>query len=580
MNRYLIAALLVGTAFAVRAGLDPLLGDNSPFLIFTLAVLLAGGMHGVGPGVFAAVASTLLGLWAFVPTPYGVAPLPLDAWASTAVFGLTSAAILVIVRQLGRARSEEAASEEAKHQSETREQRLIDAAEDFAIYELDQDGRILTWNRGAERLKGWTAEEIIGREYHVLHTPEQRAYGFPGRELKIAAETGRYEEEAARMRKDGSVFTAHVILFPIRDEGGETTGFVKITRDITEKKANEEAQALLAREVDHRAKNAMAVAQALVSMTKASSVDGFAQAVRGRLAALSRAHSLLSQHGWRGGPLEEVIKDELASFARSDRVHVSGPPLHLNPHAIHPLSLMFHELATNAVRHGALAKDGTVSVTWSLSGNSISIEWREAGGSKASPPAVGGFGTKLIQQVSARQLGAHVAFDWRAEGLVARVDLPKALLTDMPLSQTHAREPVIPAAADPVASNDRDADAPRILLVEDEELIAIELQRELRQRGWSIIGHASTLSEAEDLLSTKSVDAAVLDVNLRGTAVYPFAETLTRRQIPFVFCTGYGVADPKGGFPNVPILQKPCTPAAVSGALAGLLRRAPSGAYT
>lgn len=239
MKRYLAVLGLVAGAFALRLALDPLLGDRSPFLLFTLAVLLSGGLYGVRPGLFATIVSAGVGTWFFLLPRGAFGPLTGDEWANLGAFVLTSVAMLAFAHQLTTWRRREAASKEESALLARRERRLIDAVQDYAIYELDREGRILTWNAGAERMKGWPANEIIGRDYDVLHPPERRSAGEPRRELRIAAEEGRFEEEAPRMRKDGSVFIAHVNLFPLRNEAGEVYGFVKVTRDITERKAAE-----------------------------------------------------------------------------------------------------------------------------------------------------------------------------------------------------------------------------------------------------------------------------------------------------------------------------------------------------
>jgi DNA-binding response OmpR family regulator len=109
-----------------------------------------------------------------------------------------------------------------------------------------------------------------------------------------------------------------------------------------------------------------------------------------------------------------------------------------------------------------------------------------------------------------------------------------------------------------------------VLLVEDEEIVALELSAELTRLGWAVIGPASSLAEAQQLLSG-SFDAAVLDVNLRGRLVYPLADALARKRVPFLFCTGYELVDPEGRFPEAPVIPKPADPRAVSAALCELL---------
>lgn len=233
--RDLTAALaLVVAALLVRLPFQPLIGDHVPYLTFFLAVAVAGARFGLRAGIVALLASALVADFFLLPPHFAFLPMSRSDAISLAGFLLVGGAILYFIELSGRSRARELQSRDALFASETREQRLIDAAQDYAIYELDREGKILTWNKGAERLKGWKAEEVIGKPYHVLHTPESRAKNAPGRELKIAAETGRFEEEAPRMRKDGSVFAAHVSLFPLRDEHGGVTGYVKVTRDISD----------------------------------------------------------------------------------------------------------------------------------------------------------------------------------------------------------------------------------------------------------------------------------------------------------------------------------------------------------
>ena len=691
MRYYLIALGLVAAAFSVRLALAPVLGGQAVYLFFIVAVFVSAVRLGTGPAIAASLLSAFAATYAFAPPRYLLAANNLAGLVS---FLAICAAIIVFAWWVLEQRKA-ISFREAKLASDTREYRLIDAAQDFAIYELDREGRILTWNKGAERLKGWKAEEIVGKPYNILHTPESRATNAPGRELKIAAETGRFEEEAPRMRKDGSVFAAHVSLFPLRDEEGEVTGFVKITRDIsdrskagkailesrrrmegivqsamdaiitiddeqrivlfnpaaekifgcsadavlgqpvtvlipeqyrehhdeyvrrffdsgivnrklesgnpllalrrngeqfpieasisqvtvggervgtiilrdiTERKINEEARSLLAREVDHRAKNALAVAQALVGLTKADTMEEFADAVRGRIEALGRAHSLLSQSQWRGAPLEQLVRDELLPYAKDGQLLLSGPKVTCRADAVQSLSLLFHELATNAVKYGALGReDGQVAVRWRRDGDSMFVSWKELGGPPVSPPKHRGFGTRLLNQVSGRQLNAKLEFEWNPEGLRLRIRLPLELFI---LGETaRADEPESEDTSMRVTTNsDR-----RILLVEDEELVALELSTELSRLGWGIVGPAATLAEALSLLSS-NVDAAVLDVNLRGRSVYPLAKALEERDVPFLFCTGYEMADPEGRFPRVPVIRKPAHPAAVSAALLQLLK--------
>lgn len=687
----------VVAAAIIRFALGPLLGTSVPYMFFILAVLVAAVQLGTGPAVGATILGAAAATFLFVEPRFGLIPLPPDRVPYLVAYLVVSFGVVLFARRLDVQRAQLLAREE-RVANEAREQRLIDAAQDYAIYELDREGRIITWNKGAERLKGWKADEIIGQPYTVLHPPESRARNAPNRELTIAAETGRFEEEAVRMRKDGSVFAANVSLFPLRDEHGEVTGFVKLTRDIsdrskagrailearrrmegivqsamdaiitidesqrvvlfnpaaekifgypadkvlgqpitmliperfrprhdeyvrrffdsgvlnrpleagsegdlkalrssgeefpveasisqvtvdgekvgtivlrdiTERRTSEEARALLAREVDHRAKNALAVAQALVTLTRAGTIEDFAEAVRGRIAALGRAHSLLSQSHWRGAPLEQLIRDEISPYAKEGQLGLEGPAISCSASAVQSLSLLFHELATNAVKHGALGReDGKVRIDWVLDAESLLVHWVESDGPRVKEPAQEGFGSRLLRQVSGRQLNADIDFDWNPAGLRVEIKLPAELFMREVSEKGAEVEGTVQPGRLTKASEHR-----KILLVEDEELVALELSAELSRLGWAIVGPAATLAEAQALLS-KHFDAAVLDVNLRGHPIYPVAEQLEKLHVPFVFCTGYEMVDPEGRFPDVPVIRKPAHPAAVSAALSDLLK--------
>lgn len=118
---------------------------------------------------------------------------------------------------------------------------LVTSVRDYAIYMLDTRGYIVSWNTGAERFKGYAAQEIIGKHFSQFYTEEDRATGFPDRALRTAIEQGKFEGEGWRVRKDGSHFWASVVIDPIRNASGQLVGFAKITRDITERKLAAEA---------------------------------------------------------------------------------------------------------------------------------------------------------------------------------------------------------------------------------------------------------------------------------------------------------------------------------------------------
>ncbi|GGG49066.1 hypothetical protein GCM10010964_40510 [Caldovatus sediminis] len=211
-----------------------------------------------------------------------------------------------------------------------------------------------------------------------------------------------------------------------------------VVQDISERKAAEERQALLAREVDHRAKNVLAVTKALLRLSRRDDPTSFAETVEGRIDALARAHNLLAQNRWSGAELRNLVAEELAAYA--GRVEFLGPPVRLAPDAAQPVAMVLHELATNAAKHGALSvATGRVVVSWAPMpepSGGLRLTWTESGGPPparsaggAAPAATvpsggGGFGSRLIQQTVRHQLGGTVTTEWAEEGLRCIVTIP------------------------------------------------------------------------------------------------------------------------------------------------------------
>jgi two-component sensor histidine kinase len=180
------------------------------------------------------------------------------------------------------------------------------------------------------------------------------------------------------------------------------------------------------REVDHRAKNALAVALSVVQLAPRDlSPDAFAAAVTGRIAAMARAHSLLAAERWSGAELRTLAAAELA--LHEGRVRLSGPRLRLTADAAQPVAMLLHELATNAAKHGALSTpEGRVELSWRTACDELELRWRESGGPPlAGPPSRRGFGSRLLNSLAQRQLSGRIVFDWSdGAGLQVVVHLP------------------------------------------------------------------------------------------------------------------------------------------------------------
>jgi len=428
------------------------------------------------------------------------------------------------------------AAQERLRESEERLRLLIEGVRDYAILMLDPEGRIASWNAGAEWLKGWREEEILGSPAAVLRRPEEAAKGKPEEELRIARESGRFEGEGWRVRKDGTAFLAHIALRPLYSPEGQLRGYTEVTRDITERTRAEEHQRLLMAELDHRVRNTLAAVQSMARHTLGEGEQ--VEAFLGRLAAFAQAHTLLAQGGWQGAGLRPLVGAALEAY--DGRVHLDGPEVLLQPRATQALGMVLHELATNAAKYGAWSvPEGRVAVRWRVRASDprrLLLEWTEDRGPVVKPPCRRGFGTRLVEWSLAHELDGNAELEFRPEGLRCVIELP---LTGAKLTEAPPEVPTV-AEATPPTPNLGTLVGRRMLLVEDMLLVALELDRLLRCAGIETVGPARRLEQALALAEQERLDGAVLDINLDGKMVFPVAEVLRRRGIPFVFLTGYG----------------------------------------
>jgi PAS domain S-box-containing protein len=367
---------------------------------------------------------------------------------------------------------------------------------------------------------------------------------------------GSHQVEFRICRADGGVRWCLGTAAASKDTANQVTRVSGVTIDITDRKEAEERQSLLAREVDHRAKNALAVVHAIVSLTRADNIKQFVAAVEGRIQALARAHSLLSESRWHGANIVELMQEELAPYRapNSDRIRISGPSLSLEPSTAQALALALHELATNAAKYGGLSlPSGSVEVAWKLSGGELSLWWAENGGPPLAQTAPPGFGIRVIKASVESQLGGTVEFDWRAEGLRCAVFIPHHVKSESSGNTVPSPPKAGTQSSLPVEVGPRK----RVLLVEDESLIAMMMDQALRELGFDVVGPFGTVVDATEAIDRVPIDAGILDINLGGEMAYPIARALQTRKVPFVFMTGYGTETTAAAFPDVRIYQKP-----------------------
>jgi PAS domain S-box-containing protein len=346
------------------------------------------------------------------------------------------------------------------------------------------------------------------------------------------------------------------------DSSGMLVRYSGVTTDITDRKEAESRQALLTREVDHRAKNTLAVVQAIIRMAKRDDVEDYVKALEGRIGALAQTHELLSQSRWEGAELLRLVLDELAPYhgEGQQRVTAVGPSLMLVPEQAQLLAMAIHELATNAAKYGSLSVNtGRVDVSWSIFDGLLSLVWRESKGPRAERPKKIGFGTRVISSLGAGRRG-RTEFDWRPSGLTFTLELQ---LRDL--------------ACDGIGMKEADSQSgPRLLLVEDELVVGMFMQEALESIGYRPTNPIGHLAEAVAAAKTERFLGAVLDMNLHGEIVYPLAELLTSQHVPFLFVTGYAPHTIDARFSSIPILQKPVLEEQLAMTLKKMLGRQPA----
>jgi PAS domain S-box-containing protein len=298
---------------------------------------------------------------------------------------------------------------------------------DDAIISENLAGVIQSWNRGAERLFGYPAEEAIGKLATVIIPPERlhEQYVIVGR-----AQHGDHIEhyETVRRRKDGSLVHVSLSVSPMRDANGKVVGASKIMRNISERKEREEREHLLMREVNHRAKNMLSVVDAIARQTASrDDPEHFLDRFSERIQALAANQDLLVKNEWKGVCVEDLVRAQLAPFADliGSRIAVCGSKLRLNAAAAQSIGLALYELSTNAGKYGALSTDGgRVDVSWDAADHTFTMGWIEREGPLVFAPERRGFGATVMKAMAERSVGGAVDLDYAPSGLVWRLTCP------------------------------------------------------------------------------------------------------------------------------------------------------------
>jgi PAS domain S-box-containing protein len=505
--------------------------------------------------------------------------------------------------------TEKREAERALHQSEQRFRMLVQGVHDYAIYMLDPDGRVTNWNSGAERIKGYKAEEIVGRHFSQFYTEQDRAGGEPQRALETALREGKYEREAWRVRSDGAQFFAHVVIDPIYNDEGELLGFAKITRDITERR---KAQIEL-----EEARNALFQAQKLQALGEltggiAHDFNNLMTVIRGSADLLRRAD--LSDDK-RRRYLEAIVETadraaaltgQLLAFSRRQRLAPEVIDLNLRLDAFGEVvgrtlggqievkleladSLWLTEadatqLETSLLNAAINARDampggGTLTIRTSNAaepdGDFVAVEIADTGTgmeeevlNRAYEPffttkPVGkgtGLGLSQIHGFAAQSGGRTELKSKRGEGTTLRILLPRA---DKSL----------------VTGRGRDARAPSgegrtVLLVEDNDHVREFAEQLLVDLGYRVVG-AACADEALAALERDPVDIVFSDVVMPDRSGVELARIVGQRwpRLPVVLATGYSEEVLGGAASEFEILAKPYGADSLSAALGRALAK-------
>ena len=461
-----------------------------------------------------------------------------------------------------------------RHASEAENARLaaiVRSSED-AIISTTVDGTITYWSSGAAKLYGYNEKEMVGQSIMSIIPPDAH-----DEERLVQDRVLRGEQienyETDRLTKDGRRVTISLNVSSVRDKTGDSIGIARVGRDVTERKAAEQVQSLLMGELNHRVKNTLATVQAIAnqSIRLAKDPEVFVRSFGGRLQSLARAHTLLTENSWQGTDLLALIRDQLLlGDTDHKQIKYSGPSVSLDAQSALHLALVLHELGTNARKYGSLSSaSGQLGISWTVKNEEsgkLYFHWKERGGPPVSVPSRQGFGTTLIER-SLLAHGGKVLIEFAGDGLSCEIVLPIRESVNQPAGAYRSNF----ASTQSSTSGGVTLRNKRILVIEDEALVAMDVAEILSEQGCEIMGPAATIENAKAAIALNNFDAALLDANLGGSPVNELAAALTRLNIPFAFLTGYGRESLPEAFRHAPLISKPYSEGELLSTLAACL---------
>jgi two-component sensor histidine kinase/CheY-like chemotaxis protein len=338
-----------------------------------------------------------------------------------------------------RARTSELEESHARLLESEQRRSLAIAAGKMGSWDWDWVNGDWMWDEGQYQILGVDPKTFVVTPSNIQASLHPEDIGELRKALAHFAKGAKsYEAEFRIIRPDGEIRWCVGTAAATIDKAGRVVRVSGVTVDITERKHAEERQKLLAREVDHRAKNALALAQSIVRLTRGENVKAYIHSVEGRINALARVHTVLSLSGWQGAEIRRLIDEELAPYAVGDQIALSGSELQLEPATAQTLALALHELVTNSAKYGALSTlSGRLSLMWENESGLLRLFWEETGGPPVREPTTRGFGTTTVIASIESQLGGEAKFDWRREGLLCCLSVPLPAILAKPDSGKH-----------------------------------------------------------------------------------------------------------------------------------------------
>jgi PAS domain S-box-containing protein len=414
---YGLALALVALAVFMRWLVGEYTGAQIPFITFYPAIIIAALIGGLWPGILATVLSSVAAWYLFIPSLFawpGHREI-VELFLFAVISGMDVAIAVLLTRLIERLVLQQ------------RNIRILLESAPNGFVLVDDHGTIKLVNASAEKLFGYSREELVGKAVEALvpeqHIPDHRKLRASYQDKPEVRLMGLGRDLSGR-RKDGSEFPVEIGLNPVGRDGKPAV--LATVMDISARKKAEEHQLLIIGELEHRTRNLFSVVQAVIANTlkDAKTVAEAGYVLSGRVKALSQAYSLLADAAWEGTSLAKILSAQ--SILDSKRVTVDGCEIIVTPRAAQQFALIVHELATNALKYGALSiPTGRVSISGRIDrydgAGSFVFLWKESDGPKVSKPTRRGFGSAILLE-AAEQFGS-VTMKYLPEGLIYQLQL-------------------------------------------------------------------------------------------------------------------------------------------------------------